>query len=70
MPDRATCDIDGFLSHGFDPLDGDDLVKCLGIAGENPLPARQRPSENAKTTSQFGPGLRPSPTPAFQRCRF
>jgi hypothetical protein len=63
MPDRATCDIDGCLSHGFGPLNGDDLAKCLGIAGENPFAARQRPSQNAKTTSQLAPacGLRRHP---------
>jgi len=39
MPDRATCDIDGFLSHGLIPLNCDGLAKCPGIAGENPLSA-------------------------------
>ena len=48
MPDRAACDIDGFLSHGFGPLNCDDLAKCLGIAGENPLSARRGQSKKCE----------------------
>lgn len=70
MPDRATYDIDGFLSHGFGPLNCDDLAKCLGIAGENPLAAPSGTIEKCEEYFAIWAGSATCAGIRFPRCRF